>query len=595
VITDQRGALHELAHELGVQVRHHDIWGVEHTASDDTLLAIARALGAPVDRVTDAPAALEALRAASADETAPALDRIRLPSADRAWGVFVPVHALRREHDRGTGTLTDLDALAAVLAGFGGRVVATLPILPTWPGESSPYAPVSRQAWSETILDLDRLPGLERHPEVRAALPPVQPSERRVDSRVGFAIDAAVTSVANAVADDAAVHAAVDEVARRRPDLRRYAEFRALTDVHGHDWLRWPTHARDAPATGHDPGARPNAVFRYLYGQLAVEQQLESLCDRLHERGQRLVLDLPVGCDPRGFDTWWHRADYASAMSIGAPPDPFFSGGQDWGLPPLRPDRARHAGADGALLGALRHHLRYADILRIDHIMGLHRLWWIPAGHAAADGAYVRYPSGALYDVVVRTALAHAATIIGEDLGTVEPEVRDEMAERGMLGMWELQFDADAGEDAELRIPERPLAVGCNTHDMATWSAFWTGVDLDEDARLGRVEHVADERQVRGDQVRRLATRLARATGAPAPTNPDAGLDVALTFLARSSATVVLATLEDLWLEDRAQNVPGTTDAQRENWRQRTAATLEELGTRDDVLRRFAILQEARP
>ncbi|HEX5614131.1 MAG TPA: 4-alpha-glucanotransferase [Acidimicrobiia bacterium] len=594
--TDDQRALHELATRLGVQVRYHDIWGHEHTASDETLVAIARALGVALERVSDAPAALGALRTLGPGPEAgsPPAEPTQAPVPAPTWGVFVPVYALRSTDDRGTGTLTHLDALAALVARSGARVVATLPILATWPDDASPYAPVSRQAWDEAILDLEHLPGLVHHPEVRDRLPPIRPSSRVVDHpHVAFAVDDAIAHVATAVSDDDEVRRAVDELARRRPDLARYAQFRALADVHGRDWRRWPTIARDAPLTGAEPGAPAAAVFRYLYGQLAVEAQLDALTQRLHDRGQQLALDLPVGCDPCGFDTWWHRGDYAAEMSIGAPPDPFFAEGQDWGLPPLRPDRARRAGDDDALAGALHHHLRYADILRIDHVMGLHRLWWIPAGHDAADGAYVRYPSGASYDTVVRAARAHDAAIIGEDLGTVEPEVRDAMAHRGILGLWELQFDADAPADAELRVPARPVAVGCNTHDMATWAGFWTGADLDEDARLGHAG--AGDRERRAEQVERLATRLARATDTTVPATAGAALDAALAFLARSRAAVVIVTLEDLWLELHAQNRPGTTDAQRANWRQRVALTLDELDAHPDVQRRLAILQAARP
>lgn len=579
VMDDEHSNLRRLARRCGVQTSYVDIYGRLHHAGDEPVRAVLSAMG--IDPDSEPPHPEPGPRSEGAPREISGPQR-------RLWALFAPVHSLRRTRDRGVGTLAHLLGLARSEAARGASFIAVLPMLAGWPGDSSPYSPLSRQAWSELYLDLDHLPGLELVPELRADLPPSTASGRQVDQpAVGLAVDAFVDRVAVALAGEDRMRDAVESFAvHERPDLALYARFRALAERNGRNWRTWPGGAH-VGGEG-DREASPLRVFRHLYGQYAMERQLGELADELAGRGQALALDLPIGAAADGFDTWAAPEDFALGVSIGAPPDDFFASGQNWGLPPLNPTMILDQGPVG-FVGALRHHLGHAGLLRIDHVMGLHRQWWIPHGFDAADGVYVGYPSSRIYDLMVAESMLHEALLVGEDLGTVEPGVREEMQSRGVMGMWELQFAAMDPEGG-LVLPDRSVVAGCNTHDMAPFASFWDGGDLAELASLGYVDDLGRARQERSEVVGRLARLLGAALGRPPPTNADEGFDAALEYMAHSSAPVVAASLDDMLGDTVAQNVPGTLDSQRPNWRARTRLTLEEIQQSELVRWRRAIL-----
>ncbi len=449
----------------------------------------------------------------------------------RGWGVFVPLYALRGEGGWGTGRYRDLADLASFVAGLGGGLAGTLPLHPTFPDDPSPYAPVTRLLWSELYVDVPALP--EFSPGMLAGSERALAGLRRaprIDYAAGYALRRRVLS-AMAQACHGAREAALCAWAAARPEAVAYARFRAYGEAQGRPWPAWPAAARagDLPAGAWDAAAEGY----HLYAQWAAAEQVAELPD--------LYLDLPLGVHPRGFDTWRYGDGFALGASTGAPPDQLFAGGQNWGSPPPHPARMRATGY-GYLAACLRHVMAHAAALRIDHVMGLHRLFWIPQGGSARDGVYVRYPAEEMYAVLTLEAARHGTALVGEDLGTVPQAVRRAMARHGLLRMYVLPF---ARTD-----PVPPGCLAClDTHDTPPFAAWW--------GALGEAD--------RGQLAARLGVAPVDAADARA---------ACLDMLAASPADLVMVNLEDLWLETEPQNRPGTRSG---NWTRPARHGLPEL------------------
>jgi 4-alpha-glucanotransferase len=498
----------------------------------------------------------------------------------RTWGVFAPSYALRSSDDWGVGGFRELGALVAWVRERGGSLVATLPMLAQFLDgpvfEPGPYAPASRLFWNELFLDVERLPELDASPEARAALE--DPDLRRevkqlratplVEYRRAMAAKRRVLGpLAERVL--AAPPHPFREFVSSRPEVREYARFRQEVERRGEWWGVWPSPERGGELAG-DPHDDPSGRY-HLYVQWAAERQLRDLApDR-----SGLALDLPLGVHPAGFDAWRWRHVFLDGVSVGAPPDPLFSGGQEWGFRPLHPDRIREDGYRYPI-ACVRHLLRNASLLRLDHVMGLHRVYCVPKGMPSTAGVYVGFRPDEWYAMLSLEAHRAGAVIIGEDLGTVPAYVRRAMRSHRLLGMFVAELEVDPAGRQLLPDPPPTTIATVATHDMPPFARFWA----EADARIK--EAIASFLAERGY----LAPRL----GA----DPRAVLDGCLAFLAASPAPVVIATLEDLWLETRPQNVPGT-GSERPNWRVRMRHTVEELDDLEDARRtldRIATLRE---
>lgn len=504
------------------------------------------------------------------------------------WGVFAPTYAFvptgrpGRDH-LGVGHLGDLDDLGRRVHVHGGRIVSTLPLLATYlddPFEPSPYSPVSRRWWSELHLDPTRLPGIDESPRARDLLGGTRlasaaadlASTRLVDHAAAAALvrevlDAVVADLA--AAPDGPTARAVADFGRERPELGRYARFRAMVERHG---LAGVTPVTERPPDDLDPAA----VARHRYVQYATETQMAALAASFRSRDQLLALDLPLGANPDGFDVWADPGNFGRAAT-GAPPDALFSGGQNWGFPPPHPVESRARG-HRELIHALRHHLRHTGLLRIDHLMSLERLWWIPDGFGATQGIYVRYPTEELMAIIAIEATRAEAVVVGENLGTVTDDINATMERWSMLGMYELQFEPGHARDhGFLRPPGRHTVASLNTHDMPTFAGWWAGNDIGTSVELGLIE-AEDEERHRDDRVAErgaLAHSLGRDLGREVPADPEDVVVAALEWMGAGPAAAVLVAVEDLWLEDQPQNVPGT-HRERPNWRRRAAHTIED-------------------
>jgi len=486
---------------------------------------------------------------------------------ERIWGTFIPLYALHSRRSFGAGDFTDLSDLVARTSGLGGRLAGTLPFLAAFydrPYAPSPYQPASRLFWNEFYLDLDRVPesrssaGARRimeSPEFAAVLTELRTAPL-VDYRRGMALKRLVLEQC-AQSCFAGESGRLDELKRweaEHPAAVDYARFRAAVERLG-PFSGWAARQRDGFLR---EGDYDRQVFRYhLYVQWLAQGQLDEVAAGARARGVMLYLDLPLGVHREGYDVWRERTAFVPGMNAGAPPDTFFTGGQDWEFPPLHPQGIREQNYR-YYIACLHNHLRYAGVLRLDHVAGLHRLFWVPRGLPAREGVYVRYRAAEFYAVLCLESRRHGAVVVGEDLGTVPGYVRKSMARHRIRSMYVLPFEFSGGAAPSLR-PARACQLAClNTHDLAPFAAFW--------AEQGKTTTGTALARFLARQ-RRMAVFPGRAAGV---------LRAALAWLAAGRAHIVLVNLEDLWLEKAPQNVPGTTD-EYPNWRRKARFGLEEI------------------
>jgi len=572
-----------------VQTSFRDVDRRTHRASVVGLVAVLRALGVEMESPADAAAALRACRRPTAAHQRRARPRrgaaARMPEiAEPSWGTFLPVYAIRTRGDHGVGSFVDLTELFRWTRELGGSAVGTLPLLAQFldgePFEYSPYSPASRLFWNELFVDLDATPEMAGSAEARdlAARMP-SPRGRLVDYGKTWAAHRPVLEALSrefSANTPSARRRAFEAFSRARPELEDYCRFRAFGEQTGLPWQEWPAKQRAGRIGPRD--ADPERVRFHRYAQFVADEQLAGVGRT--EPGTGLYLDLPLGVHGSSFDTWRYRDSFAFGASGGAPPDTFFTKGQSWGFPPLHPHRL--ADDDFRYVRAcFRHLMRHAGVLRIDHVMGFHRLYWVPDGFDATHGVYVRSPFEQLYAVLAEEAHRTGTAVVGEDLGTVPRAVRAAMKRHGVLRSHVLSLEAAVRPDDPLPPAPASSLASLNTHDLAPFASFWTGADIDDRVDLGLLDPKAagKERATRKRLVRALTDAM-RAEGrlptrAPRVAAPVEAAAVHLEYLAASPARMVIVNLEDLWGETEPQNRPGIY-RERPNWRLRAARSFEE-------------------
>ncbi len=513
------------------------------------------------------------------------------------WGVFLPLYALRTARSWGAGDFSDLETLAEWTAGLGGGVVATLPMLAAFldePCDPSPYAPASRLFWNELYVDPRRLPEMEdcaparrllESPEFLRELEALRAAPRVDYPRLMAAKRRVLEELAHRFfSRPGARQEELEAFVAGKAELETYAAFRAVGDRRGEPWQSWPGRLREGTLAAADYDEEDRRY--YLWTQWAADQQIRALAKEARRRGPGLYLDMPLGVHGSAYDVWREPDLFAQGVAAGAPPDALFTKGQNWGFPPLRPERLRERGYDH-LIDCLRHHLEHAGVLRLDHVMQLHRLFWIPEGMDAPAGVYVTYPAEEMYAILALESHRHQAMIVGENLGTVQPEVNEAMDRHEVLGMYVVQYELQPAGQL-LREPPARCVASLNTHDMPTFEGFWQGRDVDELHDLGFMtsEEVRRERE-RRQEIRRSLERALGAGGTAAI------LRRCLDEVAASPARLVLVNLEDLWQETEPQNVPGTHE-ERPNWQRKARFSFEELSTRADVVEPLKRVDELR-
>ncbi|HBS29282.1 MAG TPA: 4-alpha-glucanotransferase, partial [Phycisphaerales bacterium] len=521
---------------------------------------------------------------------------------DREWGLFCPLYALRSGASRhpggaggpnlGCGDFTDLRELAEWSASLGGRVLATLPLLASFNGERpgpfdpSPYAPVSRRFWNELFIDPALAPGFDQCDEAKRLL---QSDDLRREAAALRAIDAVdyrrAATLKRRVLEALSAHffASGGEggedyraFLRERPDAAHYAAFRAATEKHAESWDKWPARQRKGALK---PGDFDPPVQQFhLYAQYAADRQIAGLAREVRGRGGLVYLDLPVGVSPYGFDVWSDQSLFAMGCSTGAPPDPYFTGGQNWGFAPMRPDACRAEGYR-SFIASLRHHMKQSDYLRLDHVMAFHRLFWIPDGRGASEGVYVHYEAEEFYAILCLESHRHRCRLVGENLGTVPPAVNKALNAHDLCGLFVGQYECQPSAARALRPVPTNCVASVNTHDMPPFAKSWEGSDIDDRIALRMLDPArrAPEHEHRRKVNAALAAFL-RKKGllAPGATGAAPLRDALHAYLGRSSADFLLLNIEDLWLESRWQNIPGTLE-EHANWRHKLRLTLDEL------------------
>ena len=515
---------------------------------------------------SDAPFGYHRLVADACDErlliTGPG--RCHLPAGLRTWGWAVQLATLRSRDSWGIGDLADLRALGAWSAARGAGFLAVSPLGAPNPGpdpEPSPYYPSTRRFGNPLHLRIEEIPGVTVDDALAHAGRELN-AEPLVHRRRVW--DLKRRALERAWADGIPERPAVDAWREAQgPAIERWATFCVLTERHGPGWQSWPEQLRhpDAPGVRTAAGESADRVAFHAWLQWCFDRQLAAATAALQR-----IADLPIGTDPGGFDAWEWQATLALGASIGAPPDRFNVVGQEWGLPPFVPHRLRDAGYR-PFIETIRAQLRHAGGLRIDHVLGLFRLWWVPTGALPAAGAYVRYPTDELLEIVSLESHRAGAVVIGEDLGTVPAGVRDELRRRRLLSTRLVIFELVPPD----RYPRQAFAA-VTTHDLPTVAGILTGSDVDDQAASG----------VQPDP-EGLALLRSRLLAAAAPRADATTTDVAVALherLAAAPPALVAGSLEDALGVAERPNLPGTTAARRRsNWSRALPVPLEDLVT----------------
>lgn len=559
-----------------------------------------------------------------------------LGDGGRTWGLTAQLYSLRSDADWGIGDFTSLGRLAETAAQLGADMLGLNPLhalFPADPGHCSPYSPSNRVFLNPFYIDATAVP--EYADCVAAQQLVAQPAflERLAAARDGDQVDyAAVAGLKLPVL--AALHAHFAELADYRgapnpraqayrafcaqwgEDLRRHALFDALHE-HFFDGGRGPWGWRDWPEAFRDAGSDAVAAFAKAHAgrvdffqwlQFEADRQLAAAAARAKAAGMRIGFyrDLAVGADSGGSAAWSDPEALAVGAAVGAPPDLLNLVGQNWGLTPLSPLGLKER-AYAPFIAALRANMRCAGALRIDHVMGLMHMFWLPDRDENGDGApgaYVAYPFDDLLRIVALESHRNGCLVIGEDLGTVPEDFRPRMANAGVLSYRVLYFERDRATGDFLppqAYPAEALAT-VTTHDLAPLRGFWTGRDLEWRRLLSLYPSDdmmrADEWE-RGVDRWRLLRALEDAGLRPAgyPDNegghawtPDLTAAVH-SFLARSPAALLTAALEDALEETEQPNLPGTVD-QHPNWRRRLPVKLKDLATLPAMRRLAAACNE---
>jgi 4-alpha-glucanotransferase len=493
----------------------------------------------------------------------------------RSWGWMVQLYAIRSAGSWGMGDYEDLRQLGIWSADQGADLLLVNPLhaaAPTLPQQNSPYFPASRRFSSPLYLRPQTLPEYAAAPaetrrqvdELAASVPTAELLDRDATWQAKRAA-LQLLFPQRVARPDAEASAALDD----------FALWCALADRHGPDWRIWPIELRD-PRTDAVGQARDE-----MQEQIDFHRWLQHCCDEQLAAAQAaavaagmstgLVHDLAVGVDPGGADAWALQGELAVGAGVGAPPDSFNQQGQDWGLPPWRPDRLEETGY-APYREMVQAVLRRGGGLRVDHILGLFRLWWVPQGSTAADGTYVSYDAHAMLGILALEASRTGGLIVGEDLGTVPPQASVALAERGVLGSVVLWFERDDPDQQTVRFtpPEtwRELAMASvSTHDLPTAAGFLAAEHVRIRADLGLLGRPREQEAAAARREKDALLDLLRSEKLLAAHASTEDVVLAMhAVLLRSPARVVLASPADAIGDLRQPNLPGTTD-EYPSWR----------------------------
>jgi 4-alpha-glucanotransferase len=525
----------------------------------------------------------------------------KIAAGSRLWGVTAQLYLLRSRRDWGIGDFGDLRALIDIVKPHGADVIGVNPLHALFaddPEQASPYSPASRLLLN--VLNIE-VPPLARQLKSEKARRLMASNEfrRRLErcrdaTHVSYGEVAALKSQVLRILFDAS------RSQRRSPAWRAYKKFERASShaikraclflaLRGYfaaqapelaDWRHWPHEYRDPESQAVKAFAAEHAdlVSFQVWLQHVADMQLGAAVEAAAPMAIGLYRDLAVGADPAGAETWANQHAVVAAAQVGAPPDIYNPPGQDWGLPPFNPQALREEGYR-AFIDLVRANMRHAGGLRIDHVMALMQLYWVPRGMTPKDGTYVEYPIDDLVGILALESHRHECIVVGEDLGTVPAGFRERMTAANILSYRVLFFERDEqGFLAADRYPELALAV-VSSHDLPTLRAWWQGSDLDLKEKLGLFPTPEDQRNARQQRVRdkaQLQQALRREGLADGALDADSLFAAAHAFLARTACALSTVQIDDITDETDPVNVPTTSDEHR-NWRRRLSLTLEQI------------------
>ncbi|MFL5616056.1 MAG: 4-alpha-glucanotransferase [Gemmatimonadaceae bacterium] len=523
----------------------------------------------------------------------------------RAFGLVANLYTVRSDRNWGVGDFTDLKTLVEWAGEIGGAFVGVNPLhaLANKAADISPYSPISRIFRNALYIDVESVPELHvapnvaariDHPEFEGELSALRESGE-VNYEQVMALKMPVLEELHRVFAEReqgkkSVRAADYEkfVSENDPELTRFATFVAIAESRGvWNWRKWPDELHDASSDAVRQFQREHArrIDLHRWIQFELDRQLGEVANAAKRAGLKIGLyqDLAIGTSPVGADTWSQPELFVQSASIGAPPDPYSATGQNWGLPPIDP-RALRRDKYHYFIRLVRSGFRHGGALRIDHVMGLFQLFWIPEGKTGKEGAYVRSPANDLLGILALESVRHHALVVGEDLGTVPKDVPPALEKWGVLSSKVLYFEREKRGGFRPAEKYEPLALAtANTHDMATLAGFFEGRDVELRAKMGLIEGEAaldEARQNRDQEKRALLARLTREgilPSARAP-NDNAELRGAIhEFLCRTPAALVGIALDDLAGEIDAVNLPGVAPDRHPSWKRKMSMTIDEM------------------
>jgi 4-alpha-glucanotransferase len=553
-----------------------------------------------------------------------------LARGERLWGLNLPLYALRSRRNWGMGDFTDLRTATAWAGELGAAFVGVNPLHAPQTGnhaDPSPYSPTSRLFLNYLYVDLASVPEMEDSPEARAlwASPDFQadlerlretplvayPEIRRLKRRLLKILFAAFVE-RHGLPEAPLTPRGVDLarfVDQSGEALKKFALFQALTEQRGKkDWRRWPRkfHHPDSPAVAAFAREHSREIAFHQYVQWLAADQRQEVWDEAHRAGLPFTLyqDLALGAAPGGMETWSYPGLFARGATIGSPPDAFNLKGQNWGLPPLIPKNLEESGYR-LFVNTLRANLPPGGIIRLDHVMSLFRLFWIPAGLGPGEGAYVRYPAEDLLGLLTLESQRQRTLVIGEDLGTVAPSIRQNLARARIFSYRVFYFERQGKGDDNFAAPQdypRQALACVTTHDLPTLAGYWEGRDLSlrNQLYLYPSPQLAEQDVAARDRDRLLLVQALVEQGLlppnyepPADFCPEELRRAVLAYLGQSRAALVEVRLEDILGLTAQQNLPGTLE-QHPNWRQKIFQHLEDLRRDPEVLRLAATLRQTR-
>jgi 4-alpha-glucanotransferase len=645
-------ALHQLADQAGIQVHWRDVNGNDQTVADDSLRAVLAALGLPAESDADIAQSRHVIAGESgtatpplitatihhpialpgqpgpykitlesgrvihgaatphgAGVTLPALDepgyhRLELGAAaitiaaapprahtiedaaqgQKIFGLAVQLYSLRRHGDGGVGDFSALEDFVRHAAAHGADAVAISPVHAQFANDVTrfgPYAPSNRAALN--ILHI------------------AEPTDIPDEALVNWPVSAAAKlKNLRAAFENFHDHAALENFRRTAgPGLENHAIFEALQaallpgNPAAADFRTWPAayQSPDNPAVARFAQDNAREISFHAWAQFRADQGLAAAQAAARAAGQKigLIADLAVGTDHAGSHSWTRRNEVLRGLEIGAPPDLINREGQSWGITAFSPRGLRNSGFS-AFIDMLRHALRHAGGVRIDHVMGLARLWVVPQGRTSADGAYLTMPVDDLMRLVVLESHRHRAVILGEDLGTLPHGFSEKLDTAGIAGLRVMWFERDAHRFNPPATWTRTAVAMTTTHDLPTVAGWWEGRDI---SWRDNLKMSGDGPDIRATD-RAALWRAFQASG-PRPPDPDgaAATYAAAAHLGRAACTLALLPIEDALSLPEQPNLPGTTD-EHPNWRRRLPGTASEIFAREDVTARLTALRKAR-